>query len=208
MGLYGWYLERILPRCVDFGMRGEAFRELRPQCVGAAAGRVLELGFGSGLNLPHYGEGVDELVALDPARLGRELAAKRIADVGFPVSFAELDGARWEVEDESFDCVTCTWTLCTVASVAEVMAEVGRVLRPGGVFRFLEHGRSRDEGVAKWQRRLNGIQGVLFGGCQLDLHMDELISGAGIGVCEQGEFLGEGLRIYSSMYSGFVKKPE
>jgi SAM-dependent methyltransferase len=207
MGAYEWYLERVLPRCVDFGMRGEVFRELRPGCVGAAAGRVLELGFGSGLNLPHLCGGVEELVAIDPAHLGRELAAERIAAAPFPVRFAELEGSRWAVEDASFDCVVCTWTLCTVPSIAAVMAEVGRVLRPGGTFRFLEHGRSRDDGVARWQRRLNGVQGTLFGGCQLDREIEVCVGEAGVGVLEHEEFVAEGLAIFSSMYGGVVTKP-
>ena len=207
MGLYQWYLDHVLPRCVDLGMRGESFRKLRPACVGPAHGRVLELGFGSGLNLPHYGEAVEELVAIDPATVGRKLAAGRIEAAPFPVNFAEPEGAHWPLEDDSFDCVTCTWTLCTIPTIEDALSEIARVLRPGGEFRFLEHGRSRETGVARWQRRLNGVQGVVFGGCQLDRPIDELVAGAGIGAFEHEEFYAEGLRIYSYMYSGVVRKP-
>ena len=140
--------------------------------------------------------------------MGREGGGGGGGEGGVRVGGGGVDGGGGAVEDDALDWGACRWTRGRVGKVAGVMAEVGRGLRPGGVCRFLGNGRWRDEGVAKWQRRLNGIQGVLFGGCQLDLHMDELISGAGIGVCEQGEFLGEGLRIYSSMYSGCVKKPE
>ena len=149
MGLYGWYLDRVVPRIVEVGMRGEQFAALRPTCVGAARGRVLELGFGSGHNLPHYGPDVEELVAADPALFGRELAAERIDAAPFPVRFADLIGDRLDVPDASFDTVTCTFSLCTIPAVETALAEVRRILRPGGSFLFLEHGLAPDPKVAR-----------------------------------------------------------
>ncbi len=199
-----WYTERVLPRCIDLGMRGSKFRELRPTCVGKAHGRVLELGFGSGLNLPHYGEQVTEVVAADPSALGRHLARERIARARFPVRFAELDGDRIEVDDASFDCVVSTWTLCTVSNPEATLAEIARVLQGGGRFLFLEHGRAREEGVARWQDRLDPIQSRLFGGCHLDRKIDELVGAARIGALQCEEFYSGRPRALTYQYRGRV----
>ncbi|MDP6539173.1 MAG: class I SAM-dependent methyltransferase [Planctomycetota bacterium] len=201
-----WYTERLLPRCLDLAMRGAKFRELRPTCVGEARGRVLELGFGSGLNLPFYSDGVDEVVAVDPAVLGRRLARERIATAPFPVRFAGLDGDRLELEDSSFDSVVSTWTLCTVPSPSRTLAEIGRVLRAGGRFHFLEHGRAPDGAVARWQDRLNPIQARLFGGCRLDRRIDELVRTAPIGEVRCETFYSGRPRALSHLFRGTAVK--
>ncbi|HJP01345.1 MAG TPA: class I SAM-dependent methyltransferase [Planctomycetota bacterium] len=206
MGLGRWYEYRVLPRCIDLGMRGTMFRDLRPTCVGKARGRVLELGFGSGLNLPHYSAEVSEVIAVDPAMLGRRLARRRIADAPFPVHFAELDGDHLGIDDASVDCVVSTWTLCTVPNAARTLAEIERVLKSGGSFRFLEHGRAPDSSVARWQDRLNPIQGCLFGGCQLDRRIDELVETARIGEVSCETFYAGRPRVFTFHYRGSTTK--
>ncbi|MAF67562.1 MAG: SAM-dependent methyltransferase [Planctomycetes bacterium] len=206
MGLGRWYNERLLPRCIDLGMRGAVFRELRPTCVGQVRGRVLELGFGSGLNLPHYAAEVSEVVAVDPATLGRHLARERIAEAPFPVRFAELEGDRLAVDDASFDCVVSTWTLCTVPAPDRTLAEIERVLRDGGSFHFLEHGRAPEAGVARWQERLDPIQSRLFGGCRLDRRIDELVDAAHIGDMRCETFYSGRPRVLTYHYRGTATK--
>ncbi len=204
MGLYG---NHILPRLVDFGMRGEMFSELRPRAVGELEGRVLEIGFGSGLNLPHYGSGVTQLLALEPAELGRKLARKRIEASGMDVEFVGLDGANIPLGDDSIDAVACTWTLCTIPAVQKALSEVRRVLRPGARFHFLEHGHSRDAGVARWQDRINPMQKFMCGGCHLNRKIDELVRASGLEIRRLDEFyMKKGPRFAGYMYEGFATK--
>jgi ubiquinone/menaquinone biosynthesis C-methylase UbiE len=127
-------------------------------------GEVLEVGFGSGLNLPHLPPAATKLYAVDPAELGRRLAAERLAEAPVPVEFVGLDGQDLPLEDDSVDRVLSTWTLCTIPDADRALHEVRRVLRPGGTFHFVEHGRSPDAKVARWQDRLNPIQQRVAGG--------------------------------------------
>ncbi len=196
----------ILPRLVDFGMRGSTFREERPKCIRNAKGRVLEIGFGSGLNVPYYTEEVSELLALEPSELGRKLAGKRVAEAPFPVSFVGLDGAAIPLDDESVDCVTCTWTLCTIPDVEGALREVRRVLAPGGEFFFMEHGASRIEKVRRFQDRWNPLQKCLFGGCHVNREIDVLINAAGFESVEHEEYVLPGPRFIGSMYRGAARK--
>ncbi len=202
----GLWTESLLPRLINFGMRGKGFRVERPKCVARAKGRVLEIGFGSGLNLPHYSEQVTELLALEPSELSRRLAAKRVAAAPFPVCFVGLDGADIPLEDASVDCVTCTWTLCTIPDVEQALREVRRVLVPGGEFLFLEHGASRIEKVRRLQDRLNPVQRCWAGGCNLNRAIDELVRAAGFEAVEIEEYLMPGPRFIGSMYLGTARK--
>jgi ubiquinone/menaquinone biosynthesis methyltransferase len=132
MGAVGLYREQLLPRLLHVSMRGWPFGAQRPRCVARAAGRVLEIGFGSGLNLPHYGPEVSELLALEPSAVARRLARDAIARAPFPVRFLGLEASSIPLDDACADCVVSTWTLCTVPDVAGALAEIRRVLRPGG----------------------------------------------------------------------------
>jgi ubiquinone/menaquinone biosynthesis C-methylase UbiE len=198
----GWYADHVLPRGIDFMMSGEPFRELREKYLAPVAGRVLEIGFGSGLNLPHYPDTVRELIAVDPATLGRKLARKRLAACRFPVEFVDLSGQSLPVDDESVDAVVSTWTLCTIPDAQAALAEIRRVLRPDGRFHFLEHGLSPDSGVARWQRRLNPWQMRFAGGCRLNRPMATLIEGAGFRVEGLENFYMKGPRVATYMYAG------
>ena len=198
----GLYADHVLPRLVHLAMRGEPFASERPAAVARARGRVLELGFGSGLNLPHYGPAVTELLALDPALLGRRLARPAIERAPFPVGFVELEGARFALEDDAVDQVVSTWTLCTIPDLAVALAEVRRVLRPGGALLFLEHGRSPDARVRRWQRRLEPLQKRLAGGCHLTRDVPALLRAAGYELRELRELDLRGPRVAAHHFRG------
>jgi ubiquinone/menaquinone biosynthesis C-methylase UbiE len=202
----GLYRERLLPHLLELSMRRPLFGAERPKCVGRLHGRVLELGFGSGLNLPHYPAAVGEVLALEPSQVARGIAARRIARAAVPVRFVDLDGQAIALEDASVDCAASTWTLCTIPDLGAALAEVRRVLRPGGALHFLEHGRSSEPPVARWQRRLTPLQKRLFGGCHLDRPIDELVEGSGL-VLEQDERTTmKGPRIYTYLYRGIARR--
>ena len=199
MGLYG---DHVLPRLIAFGMRGEGFAEQRSRALEGVCGRVLELGFGAGHNVPHYGEGVTELLALEPAQVNRKLARKRVAAARFPVEWVGLEGESVPLEDGCVDAVVSTWTLCTIPDLARALAEVRRVLRPGGALHFLEHGLSPEPGVARWQRRIEPVQKLCFGGCHLTRRIDEGVAGAGFALEGLETFYMDGPRIAAWMYRG------
>lgn len=199
----GFYTDRILPWGIDLCMRGEDFSRFRKQYLAPAQGDVLEVGFGSGLNLPHYPDTVKKLWALDPSRLGRKLARKRLAAVTFPVEFIDLaEGERIPLDNESVDCVVTTWTLCTIPNVSAALQEFKRVLKPGGQYIFLEHGLSPEENIARWQNRLNPIQKCFAGGCHLNRKIDDLIRASGLKIKTLENFYFPCPKIAGYMYAG------
>lgn len=173
------YERWILPHLTAWVMDNPGMTKQRPGVVGDVAGEVLELGFGAGLNLPFYGPAVTRLYAVDPDGVGWSKAAGRIDAAPFPVARIGLDGARLELDDDSVDHVVCTWTLCTIPDLDGALAEVRRVLRPGGTFRFIEHGRHPDDGVARWQGRVTPVWRAFAGGCHLDRDIAARVRGAG-----------------------------
>ena len=174
----GWYTDRVLPRIVDVAL-GKNVESTRAQVAKALSGTVLELGFGSGRNLPHYPVQVTDVLAVEPADTARALAADRINRSGVRVQFIGGDGAQLDLDSQTVDHALVTWTLCTIPDVGAALAETHRVLKPGGCLHFVEHGRSPRPGVALWQTRLNPIWGRLFGGCHLDRPVTDLIDAAG-----------------------------
>ena len=181
--------------------------ELRPGTLARAHGEVLEIGFGTGLNLPHYPSSVRKLVALDPldARPGR--VEGRIARAPFPVErFALPAEGGLPFEDGRFDCVTMTWTLCSIAQPLPALQEMRRVLRPDGQLLFIEHGLSEDPGVARWQRRLSPLHRRLSCGCNLDRPIDDLLRKGGFVLPEIKRFvLEQGPRIFTATYQGLAR---
>lgn len=203
----GIYRDHILPRVVDWALSRPECLERRRAVTPGLRGKVLEIGFGSGLNLPYYPAEVEKIYAVDPATLGRKLAARRIAACPIPVQFVDVHGDTLPLEAHSLDSVLSTWTLCTIPDVTRTLTEVRRVLKPGGKLHFLEHGLSPDARVAAWQRRLNRFQKRIAGGCQLDLKIDELIRSAGFEI-EAGEnFYMKGMKCSSYMYKGLAINP-
>src|SRR6185437_10211585 len=147
----GFYADQVVPRLVNKVMANKEFEPIRERVAAGLDGEVVEVGFGSGLNVPHYPPGVRRVRAVDPATLGRKLAAGRLAAAPVPVEFVGLDGQRLPLETDSVDHVLATWTLCSIPRPDLALAEIRRVLRPGGGFHFVEHGRHPDPRVARWQ---------------------------------------------------------
>jgi len=150
----GFYRDQVLPRITDVALAGRDYEAGRARVAGGLAGDVLEVGFGSGRNIPHYPLGVRRIQAVDPATVGRKLAARRLAASPVPIEFTGLDGQELPVDSGSIDHVLITWTMCTIPDVGAALTEIRRVLRPGGDLHFAEHGRSPDPNMARWQDRL------------------------------------------------------
>ena len=201
MGFYG---DQVLPRFVDKALGGAVFEKLRERVTSPVAGEVLEIGFGSGRNVPYYGPEVTRVRAVDPAVVGRKLAAARVEERGLPVEYVGLDGARLPIEDASVDHVLTTWTLCTIPDVRQALAEVHRVLRPGGALHFIEHGRSPQPKVARWQDRITPVQRRLFGGCHLNRAIDQLVADSGLEVTRMERYYMKGPKPLSYMYEGIA----
>lgn len=190
MGLYG---EQILPRIINVACdMGPVVGELRDRVCSGLSGRVVEIGFGSGLNLPHYPASVEHVAAVEPSDVGWKLAQDRVAASPFHVDRAGLDGQALPFGDDTFDCALSTWTMCTIPDVGAALAELRRVLRPDGTLHFLEHGLAPDPAVARWQRRLEPLQKRAFGGCHLTRPIVELIESSGFAVREVDVFYEKG----------------
>lgn len=203
----GFYERQVLPRVIDWTMGHGEVMKLRKKYVTALEGEVLEVGFGSGLNLPFISDQVTRLFAVDPATLGRRLAQKRLEESSVPVEFVDLsvDG-KLPLGDNSVDCVLSTFTLCTIPDLAVALQEMFRVTKPGGELVFLEHGLSPDESVRKWQQRLNPMQMCVGGGCQLTRKIDDFIREAGFEMGELNHFYVKGPKPWTYMYQGRAQK--
>jgi SAM-dependent methyltransferase len=174
MGLYSRW---IFPRLCDWAMSSPEIARLRKEVLADVGEEVLEIGFGTGLNLEHYPERVRRIAAVDPAEGMARMARKRIAGTRIEVDATFRSAEELSFKDESFDYVVSTFTLCSIPDVPKALEEVYRVLKPGGRFLFLEHGLSDDTKIRRWQRRLNPIQRRLAGGCRLDLDVEAILRG-------------------------------
>lgn len=202
----GFYIEHVLPRVINLLMAHEPFAQERRACLADVSGTVLEIGFGTGLNLPHYPPEVRHLFALDRSELGRKLARERMARAPFPVDFVAGNAERVGLASESVDNVVTTWTLCTIPDPAKALSEIRRVLRVGGRYHFVEHGRSPEERVARWQERLNPIQKVIGGGCHLNRRIDRIICDSGLALERFGNGYMIGPKIGAYLYRGMAVK--
>ncbi len=189
MGLYG---DNVLPRIIDVACGLKTVHPLRQRVCDRLEGSVVEIGFGSGLNTPFYPAAVTRVAAVEPADLAWKLAGKRLEATSVPVERAGLDGQALPFPDDSFDCALSTWTMCTIPDIGAALAELRRVLRPGGRLSFVEHGLAPDEKVRRWQHRLEPVQKRLFGGCHLTRPIVELLTAAGFTITDVDVFYEDG----------------
>jgi len=205
MGIYGRW---ILPRLLDWTMAGAPFAQYRQQLLAEVAGDVLEIGFGTGLNLAYYPDTVTSLTVIEPNPGMGAIAAPRLAQTTLPVASRALRGEQLDFQSDRFDTVVSTWTLCSIAGVDQALAEIHRVLKPGGKFVFIEHGLSPDPQLQTWQHRLTPLQKRIADGCHLDRAIADLVQ-AHFPTVTVDTFYAENLpKIGSYFYQGTAVKSE
>jgi SAM-dependent methyltransferase len=202
-----WYERRILPRLLNATGGARSIVPLRKRACAGLAGEVVEIGFGSGHNVPFYPAAVTAVSAVEPADLAWQLAAQRLSESRVPVRRAGLDGQALPFADASCDAVLSTWTLCTIPDVDAALGEIRRVLRPGGALHFMEHGLAPDEQVRRWQRRLDPLEQRLFGGCHFTRPIVDLLTGAGFTFSELDVFYEPGAPKFAAAASLGVAVP-
>lgn len=199
----GFYDDFVVPYCIELTC---GMKDLIPERQKAAAGlrgRVLEIGFGSGLNVPHYPEAVTHVLGVDPSLRARKIGRKRIESSRAPVEIIGLEAEKIPLPDASVDSALTTFTLCTIPDAEQALREVRRVLSPGGALFFLEHGRAPDPKIAKWQDRLNGLQRAIAGGCNVNRDIRAILESAGFRIeSVAADYFPKGPKTHSFMYSG------
>ncbi len=202
----GFYDKNIVPRLIDIAAGGKDIAVERARCLAQVKGTVLEVGFGTGHNLPYYSRHVQKVVGVDPSGKSGRIARRRIEKASFPVELVELPGERISLPDASFDSVVSTLSLCTIADPRAALAQMRRVLKPGGRFFFLEHGLSDEAKIQRWQDRLNGLQQRIFGGCHINRPIDHLITGAGFVMETLDRYYMKGPKPLSYLYRGTARR--
>jgi ubiquinone/menaquinone biosynthesis C-methylase UbiE len=194
----GWYTERVLPRIMNVACGTKNAEPLRQRVCEGLAGDVVEIGFGSGLNVPFYPATVTRVAAVEPSDVAWKLADKRLRAASVPIERSGLDGQSLPFADDSFDAVVSCWTLCTIPDVAAALREVRRVLKPGGTLHFVEHGLAPDERVRRWQRRLDPLEKRLAGGCTFTRPVVDLLTTAGFTITALDVFYEKGSPKFAS----------
>jgi ubiquinone/menaquinone biosynthesis C-methylase UbiE len=190
--MMGIYTEHVLPRIINKVCGMKTANPLRERVCDGLHGKVVELGFGSGLNVPFYPAEVSAVAAIEPTQVAWKLARRRLGASAIPVERAGLDGQSLPLPDDSYDAALSTWTLCTIPDAAAALRELRRVLKPGGRLHFVEHGLAPDERVRRWQHRLEPMQKRIFGGCHLTRPILDLLTDAGFSIAEVDIFYEEG----------------
>jgi ubiquinone/menaquinone biosynthesis C-methylase UbiE len=204
----GLWQEHVVPRIVDKACDTADVHEARARVCAGLHGDVLEIGFGSGLNVRHYPSTVTGVWAVDPSAVARRLGSQRITASRVPVEMAGLDGQRLDLPNDRFDSALSTYTLCTIPDPDAALSEVLRVLIPGGTFRFIEHGRSPDSAVLTWQRRLEPVNRRVAGGCHLTRQIDELVTSAGFEIeALDTYYAAKGPKPFGWIFEGSARKP-
>lgn len=189
-------------------MRDPMFTRYREELLTGVMGNVLEIGVGTGLNLRHYPIDVTRLDVVDSNPGMNVLLRRRMKGIPFPVEHATISAETLPYADEQFDMVVSTWTLCSIPDVSKALSEIYRVMKPGGQFRYVEHGLAPDANVAKWQHRLNGIQNVIADGCHLNRNISELIWSAGFELPQSfNAYTPKAPKFVGYQYTGIALKP-
>jgi ubiquinone/menaquinone biosynthesis C-methylase UbiE len=200
-----WYDEHVLPRVINTLLSNRRALEIRRRVSAGLTGDVLEIGFGSGLNLPYLPPAVTSMKAVDPSGSAVRLASARIDACPVPVEIVGLDGQQLPLPDASVDAVLSTWTLCTIPDAVGAVREVRRVLRPGGALHFVEHGLADSPGVQRWQHRLDPLQQRIAGGCHLDRDISEILTDGGLTIRQLDRYFGAGMpKPLGALYEGIA----
>jgi ubiquinone/menaquinone biosynthesis C-methylase UbiE len=193
----GIYADSIAPRVVDFVCKPQGLTKWRSRCVEGLAGTVVEIGFGAGRNLLLYPDTVTEVIAVEPSPVMRARATRQIVQSSIPLRWGGLDAQKLDLPDASADAAVVTFSLCTIPDPVAALRELRRVVKPGGELRVLEHGLALEPRVAAWQHRLNGLQQILFGGCQLIRNPVEAVTESGWTITADYHRFAPGLKFFS-----------
>jgi ubiquinone/menaquinone biosynthesis C-methylase UbiE len=197
-----FYQRHVLPYLLHLAMRQNYLVPFRKRVVGTAEGRVLEIGIGSGLNFPFYGSSVTSVIGLEPSSELLHMARPRASAGTVPITLLDASAEAIPLDTDSVDTVVTTWTLCTIPNAPVALAEIRRVLRPGGALLFVEHGRAPESGVARWQDRLDPLWSRIAGGCHLNRKIDDLIAGNGFRIEALVNARLPGPRTHTFLYEG------
>ena len=203
----GLYSNLVIPYCIDLAMSGETLKQYRQQLLEDVSGEILEIGFGTGLNLPHYPDSVQKITTIDPNPGMKKVARSRIAASGIDVDNRVLNGESLPMADASFDSVVCTWTLCSIPQANQAVSEVYRLLKPGGKFFFIEHGISQDRAIQIWQNRLTPIQKIIADGCHLNRNIQDIVQQKFNNVTVKQFYAPKLPKVIGYMYQGIAVKP-
>jgi len=195
----------VLPRLINLAMQNTLATTERAQCVPRASGKVLEVGIGSGLNIPFYSPDLDTLVGVDPSVELWKLGRQRTAAAPFPIAYIGGTGEHIPLGDQRFDTVVTTWTLCSIPDPLAALKEMRRVLKPEGCLIFVEHGLAPDRRVQAWQHRLNPLWQRIAGGCNLQRRIDTLIVDAGFRLSQIERRYARGPKLFAFLYTGLAR---
>ncbi len=202
----GFYTENILPYLLDWSLSDPNLAIHRQEILADVTGKVLELGFGTGLNLPYYPQNIDTVVAVDVSPNVYKLARKRIQSSNITIDNRVLNGENLPMEDHTFDSVVSTFTLCSIPNVGQAIAEVHRVLKPGGKFFFVEHGLSHEPTIQIWQNRLTPIQKAIAGGCHLNRNIKQIVEKKFDIISLEEKYADNSPKITAYLYKGIAMK--
>lgn len=202
----GFYSQRILPYLIDWSLSDSSLIKYRQEVLASVEGEVLEIGFGSGVNLSYYPEHIRKIITVDVNPGIHALAQKRIQASSITVDHHILNGEKLPMADHTFNSVVSTWTLCSIENVEQALKEIYRVLKPGGRFFFIEHGLSNEPNVQVWQNRLTPFQKRIAGGCHLNRNIRQLVEKQ-FDIVRLEEFYAEKTpKILGYMYKGIATK--
>lgn len=202
----GFYSNIIFPWGIEQMMSQSPFPDYRKELLKDVVGEVLEIGFGTGLNLAYYPATVSKITVIDPNSGMNRYAKKRIASSTIPVESKVLSGENLPMNDQTFDSVVSTWTLCSIPNIKQALSEIHRVLKPGGKFYFIEHGLSRDPNIQVWQNRLTPLQKIIADGCHLNRDIKQLVESQ-FNLVNIEEFYGSNMpKLAGYMYKGVATK--